>query len=208
MTTSASSEGSRGALECRNWPPGWVSLRYLRGDLASWERVTTLAAGIEDALGAPLAISAIYDRDYYCSEHVGEVVRTLSSRLRFAHVHQRKEIENYLLVPEALDRASARLVEERRGRDGFSSQDRPNISNLLLEITEPMRDYISSHIMARRAEYFKHTGRDMADINQETIAWFNQRWTDLPERLKIVPGKDVLRSLRGILQEKFGVLVD
>jgi hypothetical protein len=175
------------------------------GGFGSWERVTTLAAGIADALGAPLAISAIYDRDYYCSEQAEEVVRTLSRHLRIAYVHQRKEIENYLLVPDALDRASARLVEERRARDGVSGQDRPNISNLLLEITEPMKDYIFSHIMAKRAEYFRHTGRDLADINRETITWFNQRWTDLRERLKVVPGKDVLRSLRGVLQERFGI---
>ena len=33
------------------------------GGFGSWQRITTLAQGIEEALGAPLGIAAIYDRD-------------------------------------------------------------------------------------------------------------------------------------------------
>ena len=41
-------------------------------------------------------IAAIYDRDHFCQEQVDHVVNTLSTALKFAHIHSRKEIENYL----------------------------------------------------------------------------------------------------------------
>jgi hypothetical protein len=68
-----------------------------------------------------------------------------------------------------------------------------------------MRDDIMAHITGNRSDYLRSTGRDSSDINRETIAWFNERWTNLPERLTIAPGKEVLRALRSRLQDEFGV---
>jgi hypothetical protein len=59
--------------------------------------------------------------------------------------------------------------------------------------------------MARRWDYLRSTGRDLADVNRDTMGWFNQAWNDPVERMSIVPGKKVLRVLRGYLQEHFGV---
>jgi hypothetical protein len=175
------------------------------GGFGSWQRITTLASGIADALGAPLSISAVYDRDYYCSEQINEVVGTLSRHLRLAYVHLRKEIENYLLVPEVLDRAFNRVLAERAERRGCPRPRSQSVTDILLKITDPMRDFVLSQIMARRWDYLKSTGRDLADINRDTIASFNQVWNDLAGRLSIVPGKEVLRALRSDLQENFGV---
>jgi hypothetical protein len=36
------------------------------GGFGSWQRITTLADGIGQALGTPLMIGAVYDRDYFC----------------------------------------------------------------------------------------------------------------------------------------------
>ena len=90
------------------------------GGFGSWQRVTTLASGIAEALGASLSIAAIYDRDYFCPEQICEVVAKLSGHLRLAHVHKRKEIENYLLIPVVLDRALRRAVDERVARRGIN----------------------------------------------------------------------------------------
>jgi hypothetical protein len=68
-----------------------------------------------------------------------------------------------------------------------------------------MRDDVMSQITGRRGDYLRPTKRDSADINRETIAWFNDRWNNFEERLKIAPGKEVLRTLRSRLQEEFDV---
>jgi len=175
------------------------------GGFGSWSRVTTLAAGIADALGSPLAIAAIYDRDYYSVEQINEVVEALSKNLTFAHVHARKEIENYLLIPSALARALDRAVSERVARQGTVPIPSTEIGPLLIRITDPMRDEVMSQLATKRSEKLKATGRDPADIMKETISEFNRKWDDLTTRLTIVPGKEVLRALRDHLQEHFGV---
>ena len=172
------------------------------GGFGSWQRVTILASGIADALGSPLIIAAIYDRDYFCEEHIAEITNELSRHLKLAHVHKRKEIENYLLVPEALDRALLQAMPE-----GGSHAKRPagsefRSADLLRELTEPLKELVQSQILARRWDHLRSSGRDLADINRETIRGFGAIWDDLSLRLAIVPGKDVLSQFRTNIQEK------
>jgi len=174
------------------------------GGFGSWERVTTLAAGIAEVLGAPLMIAAIYDRDYFCQEHVDHVVNTLSNALTFAHILSRKEIENYLLVPAALQRAMERSIASRN-----LPQERliknPDIERLLGDITEKMQGDAQAQILAKRGDYLRSRGRDSATVNAETIKMFNERWRKLESRLELVSGKEVLAHLRTDLQERFGI---
>jgi hypothetical protein len=173
------------------------------GGFGSWERVTTLAAGIAEVLGAPLMIAAIYDRDYFCEEQLVHVVTTLSKTLQFAHIHSRKEIENYLLIPAALQRAIERSIASRN-----SSSERLagkiDINKILHEITEPMQSEIQAQIVAKRGDYLRSSRRDSASVAAETIKAFNWRWRNLTGRLELVSGKEVLGKLRTYLQEQFG----
>ncbi len=168
----------------------------------SWKRITILATGIEEALGAKLAIAAVYDRDYFCDEQISEMTVELSKYLTFAHVHTRKEIENYLLVPEAIWRFIEIVSKDRLQKGGSLRND---IVGMLEEITAKHRDDVLSQIMAKRWEYLRTTGRDLADVNRQAMNWFNEQWNDLNRRLAIVPGKEVLRELRTAIQESYGV---
>lgn len=175
------------------------------GGFGSWQRITTLAAGIADALGSPLMIAAVYDRDFFCQEEIAHVREALAQNLKLAHVHERKEIENYLLVPEALNRAIEDAVSERAERAGFSNQTIPQALDLLRELSDPMKDEIQSQIIARRTSYLRASGKDLADITRETLAWFSPRWDDMRSRLDLLPGKDVLRLFREKIQSILGV---
>jgi energy-coupling factor transporter ATP-binding protein EcfA2 len=175
------------------------------GGFSSWERVTTLASGIADVLGSPLIIAAIYDRDYFCQEYLDEMLQTLSKYLRFAHIHQRKEIENYFLVPAALDRAIAQAASERGSGDRRKSAPPPNATELLREITDPLKDSIQSQVLARRWEHLRSQGRDLADVSRETMEEFAVVWDDLSRRLEVVPGKDILRQFRAQIQGMCGI---
>ena len=177
------------------------------GGFGSWQRITTLASGIADALGTSLTIAAIYDRDYFCNEEISHVVDSLTDSLSLAHVHERKEIENYLLIPEVLDRAIRRVVTERSARLDLEIPIVPRAIDLLREITDPLRDDIRSQIIAHRYNYLRSSGRDLSVITCETIASFSPRWDDLHLRLLLVPGKEVLRSLRERLQTKLSVSI-
>src|ERR1019366_688372 len=86
----------------------------------SWEKVAALGWGIEKALGDQLAIGALYDRDYFCDAQIDYVETELNKMLPFSHIHQRKEIENYLLLPKCLARALWSALVDRGKRDGTS----------------------------------------------------------------------------------------
>jgi hypothetical protein len=174
------------------------------GGFGSWERITTLAAGIAEVLGAPLMIAAIYDRDYFCQEQVDHVVNTLSKALKFAYIHPRKEIENYLLVPSALQRAIERSIADKNPLHA-SPKKEFDVNKILEGITEPMQGDVQAQIVARRGDYLRSSGRDSATVTSETIKAFNERWKNLPSRLGMISGKEVLAKLRTNLQEQFGI---
>jgi hypothetical protein len=155
------------------------------GGFGSWERVTILASGIAEALGAPLLIGAIYDQDYFCDEHVDFVKSALMENLEVARVLDRKEMENYLLIPDALDRAVERAVNARGKKlaKSFSSKA------LLEEITQPLKDDVLSQLMARKIEYFRGQKMDASVIYKVVPASFEERWRSLDARLHIVRNK-------------------
>lgn len=175
------------------------------GGFGSWQRVMALGGGIEQALGAPLKIAAIYDRDYYCEEEIASVQDALASGVCFAHFHERKEIENYLLVPEVLDRAISRASQDRWTRTGVPVAELPRAADLLRKLTEPLREELQAQYLARRLEYLRSTGRDGSDIARETLTWFAQRWADLAVRMTIVPGKEILKVFREKIQQSSGI---
>jgi energy-coupling factor transporter ATP-binding protein EcfA2 len=175
------------------------------GGFGSSSRVTILAEGIEEALGAPLMIGAIYDRDYFCNEHIADIVGKLMERLALAHVLERKEIENYLLIPAAIDRAIYRTIRSRIEHGSKTPIDDISSAELLTELTNPMKADVMSQLMARRDDYFRPSGRDRSQNYKHVVTSFETKWADLDSRLTLVPGKEVLAQLRKRIQEKCNV---
>jgi hypothetical protein len=184
-----------------------VGVTMLKSEgFGSWQKITTLAAGISNVLGAPLTIAAVYDSDYFCGEQIEEVLRSLRVNLPLAHVHRRKEIENYLLVPTAIARSISRA---QRAKDPacaaiLTEQD---VQNRLDGICAPMKAKIQSQIISKRAEWLRAGGRDSATITAETIEDFEARWADSSKRLELVPGKLVLAAFREKLQHEIGITI-
>jgi energy-coupling factor transporter ATP-binding protein EcfA2 len=174
------------------------------GGFGSWQRIATLASGIADALGASLMIGAVYDRDYFCQEEIVSIESNLKGSLALSKVLARKEMENYLLVPEAIDRAIRRVILEKESRTGEDSVI-PDTLKLIGDITDDFKDDVCSQITAKRVAFLKQSHRDPADITKETLKSFSKQWAVMDRRLLIVPGKEVLRCLRDRVQAISGV---
>ena len=166
------------------------------GGFSSWERILALATGFEHALRFELHVGAIFDRDYWCDEHIREIEEELRRHLEFSHIHTRKEIENYLLVPVVLERSLSRAMAERHRRTGQRREWRESIHEVLDGITGRMRAGIQSQYIAKRVEFFRRTPQDVATITKGAVEIFDERWGDLEERMCMVPGKSVLGALR------------
>lgn len=170
------------------------------GGFSGWTQLRALATGLEATLGTRLCIGAVFDRDYYPGEEIEEVRADLAQRVELIHFHSRKEIENYLLVPEALDRAIEAACRERERRTSSVVPTCPKSADLLLEITDGLKQRVLGQFIAKRTRFRKSAPQDDATVATETIAWVDARWPLLEERLKLVPGKEVLSALRERVQ--------
>ena len=175
------------------------------GGFSNWERVRSLGWGMEKAIGKALKLGAVFDRDFWPDEQIDEILDDLREHLNFAAIHQRKEIENYLLVPSTLQRALERAVADRTRRQDSTPSTVWAVRDVLAEITEPKHSSIQGQYIARRASYFKSTKEDPANIATTAIEQLNQKWADIETRMEVVPGKETLAALRQRIQADFSV---
>ncbi|HKX60886.1 MAG TPA: AAA family ATPase [Verrucomicrobiae bacterium] len=139
------------------------------GGFGNWEKLPALAWGIEKALGTPLRLGAVFDRDYFCSEEIDVILAELKKSLEAAHIHGRKEIENYLLDPAILERALCVCLEERAQRTGENLKMKQPVGVVLERITDRYRSEAQGQYIAKRNLFFRHSKRDSALVTTETI---------------------------------------
>lgn len=170
----------------------------------SWERIKSLSWGIP-RLGQSITMGAVFDRDFRCDEEIVEILEELRQHLALGHIHRRKEMENYLLVPSALDRALGLAVSDRVRRGGHVKAEMEPASAILARLTESSRETLQGQYVAHRTSFLHRSRRDPASITTETIRMFNSRWQDIESRTEIVDGGDTLRLLRDEAQRRWKV---
>lgn len=175
------------------------------GGFPSIDRIRAATMDVRKAIGSSIVFGGVFDRDFRPDEEVNELLERLQGELAFCVILERKEIENYLLIPTALERTLERLIEDRASRNGESATEARPIADILEEITAPMKADVQSQFVAKRGEYLKPTGKDASTIYCEAIEIFEQDWNDVQLRLHIVRGKKVLSELSSRVQEEYKV---
>ena len=158
----------------------------------------------------------VSEHSWICTEHCCHLRSRLSLRrgndlpqdapreggqVRALPPRNRKEIENYLLEPKVLERAARKAVEERARRTGAVVTVDFDIVGMLEAITTTLKSECSGQYVGKYSAYVKAGGKDPATLATEALTIFEKKWSALESRLEIVPGKDVLRSVRDRLQE-------
>jgi energy-coupling factor transporter ATP-binding protein EcfA2 len=170
-----------------------------------WNKIKSLAWGFEKTLGQSLILGAIFDRDYRSDEEITEIKKELDDNLNYAHIHTRKELENYLLVPSVLDRAIMSKVQEQKRRGNIVENSILSAEFILDSITQPMRPDVLSQYMSHKNHFFREKRSNIAEatINKETIRKFDIKWLNINTRVEIVPGKATFSELNKYLRDKF-----
>jgi len=173
------------------------------------DKVRDFAHGMEITLGTRVLTAAIFDRDYRSQDECKAELVLLKKHCHMAHIHTRKELENFLLVAEPLKRAIDRRVAERSRRTGEDVCFADDVALLLMALTEPLRHRVEAKYLARRRQYEKsrRTGLDDSTIEEGLLGEFDQVWNDKARRLLLIPGKETLSALNTYLQETYGVTV-
>ena len=121
-------------------------------------------------------------------------------------IHNRKEIENYLLVPEALDRAAERKAQEQTRRSGKKQVYSPQAEECLHSFLQTHRHHITAQYLKCAHQFARsHSpGTDESTIIEKTLKELEPPW----ERpLDMIPGKDAISGFNEFLQDQFGISV-
>jgi hypothetical protein len=172
-------------------------------------KIRDFLAGMEATLGSKVLGGVIFDRDYRSADEVKKDLAALNRSCVFSHIHDRKELENFLLVPAVLKLAIARRITERNKRAGTNVSFDGNVCDLLMKLTEPMHHKVEARYLARRRpfEKAKFPHRDDSTIDESLMREFDDEWSDSEKRLRLVPGKEILSGLNNYLQALYGIAV-
>ena len=170
-------------------------------------RAIDLAAGIEKTVGGRVLRAVILDRDYRSEAELAEIQKELSAQGFQVHIHERKEIENYLLDEGLLKSALLIRMRERERRTGERTGDMPDVGAALEASMEALRHEVFAQLLARYSDFKKRTasGLDPATVNAQLSREFEEKWSHPGSRKAMVPGKDVLARVNHFLQNACGL---
>jgi hypothetical protein len=170
-------------------------------------KVRDFTHGMETTLGTQVISVVVFDRDYRSMDECKSELAQLKRHCHTARIHNRKELENFLLAPVPLRRAIERRLSERNKRTGEESVFSEDVATLLAQLTDPMRHKVEAKYLARRRQFEKcrRTGLDDSTIEETLLREFDQVWNDKAQRFLVVPGKDTLSALNAFLQKKYGI---
>lgn len=173
------------------------------------ERAKTLKEGIELTLGSKVRSVGILDRDFRSRAECKFLTKQSDGFNEWTRIHDRKEIENFLLVPAALDRAIQRRIADREKRTGSRcSTPRPAVQ-ILEDFRSEQRNYLlSRHIELSKRFETKHGKVSHADVlTEEAIGAFEKEWASDDEIFGMLPGKSALSVINKELQETCAVSI-
>lgn len=170
-------------------------------------KLKDLVQGIDITLGSKIITAAIFDRDYRSATECKLILSDLEKQCFFAHIHERKEIENFLLAPEPIRRAIDLRSADYKRRTGETISFNEDVTILLQKITDPMRHRVQARYLGQRMKFQKTQTPhlDETTITEELMNEYDAAWTDLTTRLLLVPGKETLAALNTHLQDNYGI---
>lgn len=172
-------------------------------------RLNAFKDGIEKTIGTKIISAVIFDKDYRSEEEVKSELKELSQDNLFAHIHSKKEIENFLLVPKAIERAIQIRLEEVKKRTGKDLVFNENLESILKELSDEFKNKTQAQLQSHRFKFEKSINpkHDESTIIEKILQEFDDIWNTLEQRLTIISGKDFLSRLNTYLQDKLKITI-
>lgn len=173
------------------------------------ERIHVLKVGMETTLGGKIATAAILDRDYRSDVERALIAKECSCFCELVAIHECKEIENFLLVPAAINRAAVRRISDQSKRSGYAMEYLSDAATLLDDFALRKKSYVMSQYLAerRRFERVHSPTAHEAAVNEIALNEFEETWKVASRRLAVIPGKEAISFLNQHLQDEYGVSI-
>jgi len=172
-------------------------------------RLRAFKEGIEKTIGSKILSAVIFDRDYRSEAEVIDEKEDLQKGNFFAHIHTRKEIENFLLLIEPIERAIKIRLKEKNKRTNKNETIDKSTTEILELVSSDFKFRTQAQLQSHRLKYEKSLNPKIDDstIIEKILGEFENEWNDLNSRLLILPGKDFLSSLNQYLQDNFKITI-
>jgi hypothetical protein len=150
------------------------------GGYSHWPLIEPFAWMKQHLLQDSVKMFVILDRDYRSDEECKDVVRRLAEIHVTAHIWSKKELENYLLLPNVIARVS-----------DVGSEQVASLLTAVIDAQAPTVEANMFSILMRKVR----SGADPRSLHEQCRAEFVSAWDDSTNRTSLVPGKDVLSGL-------------
>jgi energy-coupling factor transporter ATP-binding protein EcfA2 len=173
------------------------------------DRIRTLKTGMETTLGGSLIAAVVLDRDYRSDAECVSIANACRAFCEFVTIHTCKEIENFLLVPKVIDRASARRVSDHAKRTADDVTYSSDATTLLDWFAAERKSYVAAQYLADRRKFERTNAPRLSEatVNEAALREFEAAWENPTARLKMIPGKEALSVVNQHLQATYGVSI-
>jgi energy-coupling factor transporter ATP-binding protein EcfA2 len=173
------------------------------------EKITDFLLGMQITLGMRLLSGVILDRDYRSDLEIKEILHGLSKHTHFAIIHNSKEIENYLLHPEAIERSIRIRIADRLTRERETTDFSETVEDILMGVSDPFKSSVIAQCLSRRIPFEKvlHSNLDATTITATILQELEISWQKWKTRVNLVSGKQTLSALNAYLQEKYKISI-
>jgi energy-coupling factor transporter ATP-binding protein EcfA2 len=157
------------------------------GGWSGWKTVIGSSSLVEQT-GVELSTYCLLDSDYHLEEEIKGRIREAENNGIRLHIWKRKELENYLLVPEALQRLIAKLSRKKKNLPGTQQ-----VREAMVKIAEGMKQGVIDSF----AQEFKLAQPHLAvpNWNQSARELVEISWGSFKGKMSIVGGKAMLAEL-------------
>jgi len=166
------------------------------GGWSGWNNAIGSSLFLKNAGGDDITTYCVLDSDYHTVDQIRDRLDSANSHSVQLHIWTRKEIENYLIVPTAIERI---IRSSTKGNCPTVDE----INERLHAITDSVREE-TFDAMANDYHLEDRAG-GISKANQRARKRIDEAWKDLDGRLTVVSGKRVLSMLSEWTKSAFGV---
>jgi len=168
------------------------------GGWGGWSYAIGSSMLLGSSIGQSIRSYCIFDSDFHTPNQIATREHEAEEKGLCLHIWKKKEIENYLLVPDAIYRTVV-----RRARDGEPRLSAELISQKIFEIAGTFRDEVMD---AYSAEFLaENRAGGATQANRAARERMTAEWETVQERLSLVSGKQILGKLSEWMQANYGV---
>lgn len=184
------------------FPDSEVSLEVIPnmpiGGWNGWPYAVGSAMLLQNSGGEAITTYCVLDRDFFSEEELESRMHQASARNVQLHIWQRKEIENYLLVPDVV----YRLIRLRITK----GSPYPEVVDIENQFDQICNDLKHVTIDALAQNYFNvNRNLGLPSANQRARIRAENAWHDRQGRLGLVSGKEMLSRLSAWSQQYYNV---